>query len=217
MASDGYAKIGEDMVIKGTLLNGGEIEVHGHFDGRLEARHLVVHEAGRVHGEVKVETAEVRGLLQGEARVKSLMRIAATGEAVGRVLYGAIAVEPGGHLSADVRNIPPELFGDLSMTVGKGRAVHITTRDLTAVDPDDAASDISFKVSNAQAGWVAFSDDTRTPVETFTQADLVAGRISFVHDGSEARSASFDIVASDDGGGSSGGPKTVKIGVRATA
>jgi hypothetical protein len=51
-------------------------------------------------------------------------------------------------------------------------------------------------------------------VTAFTQADLEAGRVAFVHDGRSTGLASFDIIVADRSGGTSGAPATVKVAVR---
>ncbi len=72
----------------------------------------------------------------------------------------------------------------------------------------------SSRISNARSGYVALSTAPRRSVTTFTQADLEAGRVAFVHDGRGTGLAGFDIVVADRGGGSSGKPQSVKVAVR---
>ena len=103
---------------------------------------------------MKTESAEIRGTLQGDVVVKHLISIRDTGSVSGNVQYGALAMEPGGNLSAEVRNVPPAVAGDLDLTVARGRSVTITLEDLHAVDPDDDAKDLVFSVSNARNGFV---------------------------------------------------------------
>jgi hypothetical protein len=51
-------------------------------------------------------------------------------------------------------------------------------------------------------------------VSTFTQADLEAGIVAFMHDGRSTELAGFDIVVADNSGGTSGAPRSVKVAVR---
>ncbi|MEI9901671.1 MAG: cadherin-like domain-containing protein [Hyphomicrobium sp.] len=81
----------------------------------------------------------------------------------------------GGQLTAELRNIPPSISGDLDLAVDKGRAVRITLQDLSALDPDDTASHLTFTVSQVRNGFVALASDPVHPVDTFTQADLEQG------------------------------------------
>lgn len=103
--------------------------------------------------------------------------------------------------SAELRNVPPKLAGDLDVTVKRGRSVVITTEDLTAIDPDDSADELSYAVSNASNGIVALAANAGVSVDRFTQADIEAGRVLFVHDGGDSNTASFDVLVSDESGG----------------
>ena len=93
--------------------------------------------------------------------------------------------------------------------------MRITLADLSAVDPDDTAETLTFKVSSARGGFITQSGAPGLPVETFTQADLEAGRVHFAHDGSEAAPAAFNVIVSDKAGDTSGAAQTVKVAVRA--
>src|SRR5262249_26260232 len=162
-----------------------------------------IHPSGQCYGTVKTESAEVRGTLQGHVVVKHLISIRDTGSVSGNVQYGALAMEAGGNLSAEVRNVPPTLAGDLDVTVDRGQSVRITLEDLHAVDPDDDAKDLTFTVSNARNGFVALAGAPGRATAKFTQADLEGGRVSFKHDGTATQVASFDVVVADHAGATS--------------
>ena len=211
----GVLIIGSDAVLKGDVKNARRVEVHGYVEGGVAASDVVVHDGGRLFGSVKSDTAEVRGTLQGEVRVQNLISLKSTGSVTGNVKYGRLSMEEGAELTASVRNIPPSISGDLDLTVNKGRSVRITLADLSALDPDDKAADLTFSVSNARGGFVTQSGAPGLAVETFTQADLEGGRVHFAHDGGTAATASFDIVVADDDGATSGPAKTVHVAVRA--
>ena len=133
------------------------MEVYGYVEGNVAADTLLIHQSGQCYGTVKTESAEIRGTLQGDVVVKHLISIRDTGSVSGNVQYGALAMEPGGNLTAEVRNVPPAVAGDLDVTVARGQSVRITLEDLHAVDPDDEAKDLIFTVSNARNGFVALS------------------------------------------------------------
>lgn len=208
------AVIQRDMVIKGKITNGRRIEVYGYLEGHVDAETVVVHDGGRLFGTLRAENAEIRGDVQGEAVVKQLISIGTGGSVSGNVRYGRIAMEPGGQLSAEMRNIPPEISGDLQLAVGRSRSVTITSMDLAANDPDDKAKDLTFTVSNVMNGWVVFAADEGQAIAQFTQADLGAGGVIFRHDGSAGASASFDVVVADAKGETSGAPRTVRVHVK---
>ncbi len=207
------AVIQSDTVLKGTITNGGVIDVYGYVEGNVSAQELRVHEGGRMAGQLRAESALVDGTLQGEAVIKQLIKISSTGVVEGNIRYGRISLEAGGDLSAELRNIPPEIAGDLEIVVSRGRSVTVTVMDLMAIDPDHAADALTFTVSNPVGGWIALKDAPREAVTTFSQADIEAGRVQFVHDGSDGTRASFDVVVVDGAGAASGPAQTVTAAV----
>jgi cytoskeletal protein CcmA (bactofilin family) len=206
--------IGEDAILQGEIRNCREIEIYGYVEGRLEAGNVVVHPQGRLFGTIRAENAEVHGELQGDVRIKQLIAIKSTGTVIGNVKYGRLAMEEGGELSASVRNVPPAIAGDLDLTVAKGRSVRLTSSDLTAVDPDDKSHNLTFSVSNATNGYLAFAAAPAQPVTSFTREDLDEGRVLFAHDGSPGDTAQFDVSVADRSGATSGRAQTVNVAVR---
>jgi cytoskeletal protein CcmA (bactofilin family) len=201
------------MIIKGSVRRCRQLEVEGYIEGEVEAGSLIVHPAGRVFGTVRADSIDVMGNVQGDIAIKQLCHIGATGKVAGSVTYGELAMDSGGELSATVRNVPPTLGGDFELAVDKGRTVRITTRDLTAHDPDDVPEHLIYTISNARHGFVALGGADK-PVLNFTQADLIKDRVFFVHDGSNNLEAAFDVVVADRQGATSGGARRVTIAVR---
>lgn len=205
--------IGADTGLKGQVHNCRRIEIRGAFEGELNAGTVVVHRGGRCLGTVHADTAEVHGNLEGVIRIRRLISIRSTGLVTGNVQYGSMALEPGGELSAEVRNVPPTLSGDFSIEVARGKSVRITQADLDAKDPDDSADQLRFTVTRISGGSIVLAGDAMRPVNVFTQADLTAGRVLFQHDGGAAREASFEVVVADSKGATSGAPKAVRVTV----
>ena len=209
----GVAVIGPETTIEGEISGGRTVRVEGGIKGRVSAGHLEVGRGGRVDGEVMAETIAVAGELNGNVRVKNLIDIRDSGRVSGDVRYGALAMAPGADLSAEVRNVPPELAGDRTIEVVFGRTALITREDLKAIDPDDAPEDLTFLVSRMSGGAVTLKSAPETPVQTFTQADINAGRVLFLHDGKTMPKASFLVYVRDDDGATSGVPQTVTVHV----
>jgi len=212
--NNGNAVIREETIIKGKLRNVNEIEVFGYIEGELDAKKLIIRPGGKVFGTISVENAEILGTFQGDATIKNLIAIRTSGTVNGNVRYGKLAMEDGANLSADVRNIPPDIAGDLDITVSKGRTARVTTMDLTAIDPDDSSEDLVYTVTKAVKGAIVLSSAPQKPVTKFKQADIEAGEVMFLHDGSQGPSASFDVVVTDSKGANSGPAQTVKVNVR---
>ncbi|MBO0763659.1 MAG: polymer-forming cytoskeletal protein [Hyphomicrobiaceae bacterium] len=216
MADNGVLIVTEDTVIRGVreLRNCRQLEVFGYLEGDVAAKTVLVHPNGRLFGKVKSDNAEIHGTLQGDVVVKHLIDIRSSGNVSGNIQYGKLALEVGGNLSAEVRNVPPTIAGDLQLEVSRGGSVPITLQDLNALDPDDDAVDLTFAVSNARNGYVVLANAPHRAVTTFTQADLEAGQVAFVHNGRGTEQANFDIVVADRSGATSGAPQTVKVSVR---
>lgn len=210
----GVLIIGADAVLNGEISQGQRIEVYGVVEGGVSSADVIVHQGGRVSGKVTSDAADVRGQLQGDVRVHNLISIRSTGNVMGTVKYGRLAMEEGGELAAQVRNVPPSISGDLDLTVARAGSVKITRADLSAFDPDDAPEQLTFTVSNASGGFVARAQAPRFALEHFTQDELANGQIIFAHDGSDGRFARFDVVVKDTEGASSGAPKTVNVAVK---
>jgi cytoskeletal protein CcmA (bactofilin family) len=208
------AIIQEDTIIKGKIKNCRQMEIRGFVEGELAAESVLIHQGGTFYGTLKTDQADIAGSLQGEVFVKNLISIRSSGSVNGNVRYGQLAMEMGADLSADLRNVPPRLAGDLDITVKRGKSVIITTEDITAIDPDDTPDNLTYTVSNAINGAVALATAPGQPVSRFTQADIEAGRVLFVHDGGASTSANFDVMVADDSGATSGRAQTVTVHVR---
>jgi cytoskeletal protein CcmA (bactofilin family) len=203
-----------DTVIKGKIRNCRQMEIRGYFEGELAAEEVLVHHGGTFFGTLKSERADVAGSVQGEIFVKNLISIRSSGSVNGNVRYGQLAMEMGAGLSAELRNVPPRLEGDLDISVRRGKSAVITTEDITAVDPDDTPDHLTYTVSNPINGFIALSGRAGSAITNFTQADIEAGRVLFVHNGSSGNSANFDIMVADDSGATSGRAQTVQVHVK---
>lgn len=212
MTTNPSSTIGADLVVKGRIRRCRSLDVHGYVEGGVEADELRIQPGGRVFGVVRADRLEVHGQLQGDVAVRSLILIGATGKVVGNVRYGQLALQPGGELSADVRNVPPEVHGDFQIAVRRGRSVPITLADLNAVDPDNAATEIRFAVSELAGGYIAHAAAPDARIDAFTQAQLASGTVIFVHDGGTGGSGGFVVVVTDTEGASSP-PQRVSVSV----
>lgn len=98
------------------------------------------------------------------------------------------------YTAASVLNDIPVLTGDLIASVSEGGAYVIAAADLGFADPDDAAADVTFTVSNLQNGALLVDG---VAAGSFTGAQLEAGAVSFQHDGSETTTALFSVAVED--------------------
>ena len=66
--------------------------------------------------------------------------------------------------------------------------------DLGTSDPDSTDAELVYTVTGSSHGTVLVSG---AAASSFTQADLVAGTVSFQHDGSETTAGSFTVSLTD--------------------
>ncbi|MCB1506769.1 MAG: polymer-forming cytoskeletal protein [Hyphomicrobiaceae bacterium] len=206
-----FLHVAEDTIINADIRNCHRLEVLGRIEGDVVTREILVHPTGSVVGRVRAESAEILGTVEGEVVVRNLISIRPSGIVQGDVQYGRMVLDPGGELSAKVRNVPPHLVGDFSLAVRRGQQIVVTTQDLAAIDPDNTPDELRYSVSNNKGGHVAFTSAPAVSLSNFTQADLNKGIVAFVHDGNAGRNASFDVVVADTEGGTSGKPRTVDV------
>lgn len=106
----------------------------------------------------------------------------------------------------------PKITANTGTTVTEGASTTITTAQLSASDAESAAEDITYEITQGPSGgYLAFSDDPSTEITSFTQADLEAGRVTYIHEGGEDPADSFGFRVSD--GNISLAQRTFDIGV----
>ncbi|HEY3393007.1 MAG TPA: cadherin-like domain-containing protein [Lacipirellulaceae bacterium] len=92
-----------------------------------------------------------------------------------------------------------------SLAVNEGGTVVLTGVDLAATDSDSDAASLVFTVTNVNRGQFLVGG---APATSFTQADIAAGLVAFVHDDSEL-APSYVVTVSD--GTTSFGPQGATI------
>ncbi|MFP4313054.1 MAG: cadherin-like domain-containing protein [Alphaproteobacteria bacterium] len=109
-------------------------------------------------------------------------------------------------LAADTFNITITPVNDavvLATNTGanitESNVVTITNALLNVTDADDAASGITYTITDTQNGWVELTTTSGYPVTSFTQDDIDNNRVIFRHDGSGAGTAAFDFSVADGG------------------
>ncbi|MBV6307078.1 hypothetical protein KVP10_19485, partial [Candidimonas humi] len=98
-------------------------------------------------------------------------------------------VDAPNHIGGDAANDP--------VTVREGGAVQITSDYLQAYDPDSTAEQVQYTITQApQDGYIAISTDGGHTFQelgkgaSFSQADIAAGRVYYVHNGDDPTSGS---------------------------
>lgn len=55
--------------------------------------------------------------------------------------------------------------------------------DIAVVDRDTPAANLTFVIVDAKAGYLAYFSNLNATIDKFTQAEIDAGKITFVHSG----------------------------------
>ncbi|MFH7242490.1 MAG: cadherin-like domain-containing protein [Spirulina sp.] len=83
------------------------------------------------------------------------------------------------------------VFSVNALTITEGTTVTLTTANLLSSDEEDGVADLTYSIVGTVTGgkFVLASDPTQTAITSFTQAQVEAAAIQFVHDGTETAPA----------------------------
>ena len=95
--------ISAELIVKGTLISAGDVQVEGKIDGDIRAAGLVVGEKAIVVGDVYAEEAVVRGRVEGSIRARRV-QLCATCHVEGNILHEALSVESGAFFEGNCRH-----------------------------------------------------------------------------------------------------------------
>lgn len=95
--------ISTDMVVQGSLIATGDIQVDGRVEGDIESGSLTIGEKATVHGEVTCEEVIIRGRVIGSVRA-SRVHLAGTSHVEGDIFHQALAVETGAFFEGNCRH-----------------------------------------------------------------------------------------------------------------
>jgi len=104
--------------------------------------------------------------------------------------------------SNGVRQLPdpsaPVVVVNTGISTGLGATAAVTDDDLQTVDADSAPAQLVYSVtSNPLRGQLEHVTAPGVPIGTFTQEDIDAGLLQYVHDGSQTASDRFEFMVSD--------------------
>ena len=113
-------------------------------------------------------------------------------------------------VAADLRipltddNEAPTTVGDSAFTINKGASYVLRLADLSATDMDtgDDATALTWRVvaGGPTNGQLELSGESGTPISSFTQTQLEAGEVIYLHTGTRATPDSFTVQVEDDEG-----------------
>ena len=100
--SEDITVISDASSLKGKLDVPGNAIIVGSFKGRIISRSLEIFKDGKAFGSIEAKNVTIAGYFEGELTCSGLLTIAKSGTVKGRVAYGALSVELGGLLDAEV-------------------------------------------------------------------------------------------------------------------
>ena len=100
--SEDITIISETSSLKGELKMPGNVIIMGSFTGSIISRTLEIFKDGKAFGSIEAENVTIAGYFEGELACSGLLTIAKTGTVKGRLAYGALSVELGGLLEAEI-------------------------------------------------------------------------------------------------------------------
>jgi cytoskeletal protein CcmA (bactofilin family) len=100
--SEDITVISETSSIEGKLEMSGNVIIMGSFKGAIISRSLEIFKDGKAFGTIEAENVAIAGYFEGELACSGLLTIAEPGTVKGRIAYGALSVELGGLLDAEI-------------------------------------------------------------------------------------------------------------------
>ncbi|WP_417475868.1 bactofilin family protein [Maricaulis sp.] len=92
-----------DLVLTGSIVSEGEVQLDGSVDGDIRAGSLIIGEDAVVNGEVYAETVVIRGKVSGSVRARQV-QLAATARIEGDIVHAALSVESGAFFDGHCRH-----------------------------------------------------------------------------------------------------------------
>jgi hypothetical protein len=97
-------------------------------------------------------------------------------------------------------NDSPSVGSNTGATVAEGGSIALSTAMLNEADVDDSGTRLTYKVTSGPTnGQLELTTTPGVAITSFSQEDIDAGRVVFVHDGTQASSDSFDFSLADGG------------------
>lgn len=101
--------ISSDLKMIGNMESKGEIQIDGMLEGDVNCAKLSIGDGGHVQGNVTVETALVRGRVDGKIKAKKIT-LTRSARVIGDIIHETLTIEPGAHLEGHCRRADASVF-----------------------------------------------------------------------------------------------------------
>jgi len=91
------------LIVRGTLISAGDVQIDGKVDGDIRASGLVIGEKAVISGDVYAEEAVVRGRVEGSIRARKV-QLCASCHVEGNILHEALSMESGAFFEGNCRH-----------------------------------------------------------------------------------------------------------------
>lgn len=92
------------LLVKGDINSNGSLVIKGRVEGTLNGESIVIAEDGYVAASIEAGNMTIAGSFEGDAAISGILSILTTGNCSGKITCGALVVEKGGVLNAQVNN-----------------------------------------------------------------------------------------------------------------
>lgn len=102
MKSKAPSILSADLVVHGSIMSEGEVQLDGTVEGDVRAGSLTIGEEANVKGEVVAEIVVIRGRVQGSVRARQV-QLASTARVEGDVIHATLSIESGAFFDGHCR------------------------------------------------------------------------------------------------------------------
>ena len=103
MKSKAPSILSGDLVLTGSIVSEGEVQLDGTIEGDVRAGSLIIGEEAHVKGEVVADNVVVRGRVNGSLRARQV-QLASTARIEGDIVHASLSVESGAFFDGHCRH-----------------------------------------------------------------------------------------------------------------
>lgn len=95
--------VGPNIKLKGVEITDCDtLVVEGVVEATMDSRVIQISQHGTFKGKVGIDVAEIHGSFEGELTARERLIVHATGRVSGKIRYGRLVIEEGGHIDGNV-------------------------------------------------------------------------------------------------------------------